>query len=112
MKDIKLKAFIKPKYTDNIETYENFEYGGFYVGEGTNYVIKSIDLNRKTITIYTPSIHDIIPYYAFGYITTQEFEFDEVEVIDFEIHKTEYTIDELTYMDEKSQADCKKQNNQ
>lgn len=105
---MKIKLFVKPHYKNNDIDYKNFEYGGFYMGVGyeypeIDYIIKSIDFGCKQVEMYTTGLHNAI-YYAFGMqLTTQWYNFDDIEVVKIEYNKTELSdVDfELMVVDSK-----------
>jgi len=91
MNNLKIKAFIKPKF----DKHNSFDYGGFDVGEGTPYKIVSINFNRRSITVHEPKWIDYMAFlvdiehgrttFIFCGYTTNDYSFDDIEIQSIDI---------------------------
>jgi len=104
MNNLKIKAFIKPKF----DKHNSFDYGGFDMGEGTPYKIVSINFNRQFITVHEPKWIDYMGFSvnieqgrtAFGYCgyTTNDYSFDDIEIQSIDIDGNTLSESEMQSM--------------
>ena len=104
MQGLEIKAFIKPKYDKDKKCVTNYVYGGFYIGKDTEYKIANINFSRKQITIYTPTWSDIFTSMIGGY-STQNYDFDDIEIVSLDIEQTKLTNEDFDSMIKESE-DC------
>lgn len=104
--DIKMKFFLKPKYDDDIDDIDHYGYGGMYIGDGTEYPIRSIHFGNKTVEVYrAPSCAgEVIWGSVFGYGgITDIYSFDQLEIVNIDFIKSNMLPEEFDKINEKTQ---------
>ena len=86
MQNIKMKAFVLPTWDKNSMDAEDYNYGGFFIGEGTRQPILEIDFNnRKVITRIFTKV-SIMSFGLFG--STETYDFDDLEILSCKFEMT------------------------
>jgi hypothetical protein len=86
MDNFKIRAFVLPKWDNNTMNAEDFDSGGYFIGEGTNEPILNIDFLNKKVTTRITTIASVM---SFGYYESrQEYDFEDLEILSYNIERT------------------------